>query len=59
MNNKGMILARLSEPSTWAALAVLAGVFGVPLAPESVHGLVQVLAGLAAVAGVAMPESGK
>ncbi len=62
------IVTRLKEGSTWAALAVLLGVFGVPgpivqlihivlnVAPD----LIQALAVLgAAGAGVALPDRGR
>lgn len=47
---------RLREPSTWAGLAVLAGLFGVPLLPEQLAAIGQAGAALAGVAAVFMPE---
>jgi hypothetical protein len=47
---------RLKEPSTWAALAALAAVFGVPVPPGVPEALGTVIAAGAAVAGVLLPE---
>ncbi len=50
---------RLKEPSTWASVAVLLGVFGVPMAEGTVQLLVQAGTGIAALAGVFMAERSK
>lgn len=48
------MLNRLREPSTMAGIAVLVGLFGLPAgAPELIT---QVLAGLAGLAAILMPE---
>lgn len=52
----GNIMNRLREPSTWAGLAVLAGLFGVPLLPEQLAAIGQAGAALAGVAAVFMQE---
>ena len=48
------LLARLREPSTLAGLGVLAGLAGMP--PETVSLAAQIVAGLAGVAAVMLPE---
>lgn len=56
---------RLREPSTWAALAVLLGVFGLPV-PEgldealagTVDGIVAAATMIAAITGAVMKEKG-
>lgn len=50
------LLARLREPSTYAGLGVILGLFGVNLAPEALQGIIQVLTGAAAVAAVCLAE---
>lgn len=50
------LLARLREPSTLAGLGVLAGLFGMP--PDTVSAAAQIVAGLAGVAAVMLPEKG-
>ena len=50
------ILARLREPSTYAGLAVLLGMFGVQIAPEMMTGIVQTVSGAAAVAAMVVAE---
>lgn len=49
---------RLKEPSTFAGLSVLLGLFGVQVAPELATGAVQTLTGLAALAAIFMREKG-
>lgn len=49
-------LARLREPSTFAGLSVLLGLFGVQIAPEVMAPAVQVVGGAAALAAVFMGE---
>ncbi len=51
-------LARMREPSTYAGLAVLLGLFGVSLAPEMAQSAIQAATGLAAVAAMVMRERG-
>lgn len=46
------LIARLKEPSSWAGLGVLAGAFGLNVAPDAWHTIVQfgtAAAGLAAL----------
>jgi hypothetical protein len=50
------IFARLREPSSVTAIAVLLGVFGVPLAPEHLTVVLQVGIAIAGALGVALPE---
>ena len=50
------ILSRMSEPSTWAGLAVLLGALGIHLAPEVMAPIVQTLTGLAGVAAIVVKE---
>ena len=52
--NTSYIIGRLSEPSTWASLAALLSLFGVPIgAPEVVT---QVGVAVAGIAGVLLQE---
>ena len=48
------VLQRLKEPSTWAGLAVLGTLFGVP--PGTVEAAAQVAGGVAALAAIFLPE---
>lgn len=48
------LLNRLREPSTMAGLSILGALFGLP--PGTVEGLGQVVAGVAAVGAVLLPE---
>jgi hypothetical protein len=50
------IKQRLREPSTWAALAALLAVFGVPVPPGVPEAVGTIVAAGAAIVGVAMPE---
>lgn len=50
------LLARLREPSSWAGLAVIAGVFGVKIAPEQLNAIVSLGAAAAGAAAVFLPE---
>ena len=50
------ILRRLREPSTWAGLAALAAIFGVPVPPGVPEAVGTLVAAGAAVAGVLLPE---
>lgn len=51
---KALILKRLREPSTWAGVAILGTVFGLP--PGTVEAAGQVVAGLAGLAAIFMGE---
>ncbi len=51
------IAERFKEPSTWAGLSVLAGLFGVQVAPEVLQGIIQIGSGAAAVASILLPEN--
>ncbi len=53
------LLARMREPSTYAGLAVLLGLFGVQMAPETMTAVVQTVSGAAALAAIALGERGK
>lgn len=48
------IFKRLKEPSTWAGIAALGVLFGLP--PGSVEALGQVVGGVAALAAIVIPE---
>lgn len=50
------LAARLREPSSWAALAVLASVAGMHLPPELVGAAPELVGLVAALLGVALPE---
>lgn len=50
------ILSRLREPSTMAGLSVLATILGAP--PGTIDLVAQVVAGVAGLAAVALPEKG-
>ena len=50
------ILARLREPSSWAGIAALAGVFGLKLAPDQMQAIIALLSALAAALAVFLPE---
>lgn len=51
-----MLLNRLREPSSWAGLAVILGVFGVKIAPEQVNAIATLGAAAAGAAAVFLPE---
>ena len=53
------ILVRLREPSTYAGLAVLLGLFGVNLAPDVMTTAIQAATGMAALAAVVLREQGR
>lgn len=53
---RDIIKARAKEPSTWAGLSILAGLFGVQVAPDHIDAVLQTVAGVAAVASVLIPE---
>lgn len=48
------ILKRIKEPSTWAGLAILGTLFGLP--PGTVEAAGQIAGGLAAMAAIFLPE---
>lgn len=54
---KKAIINRLKEPSTWAGLAVLGTVFGLP--PGTVDAVGMVVGGLASLVAIFAPEGGK
>jgi flagellar biosynthesis component FlhA len=49
---------RLREPSTYAAIAAMLAIFGVPVPPGVPEMVGQVVAGAIALAGVVMSEKG-
>lgn len=53
---KRIVGRRVREPSTWAGLAALAALFGVP--GELAGSLPAILGALAAVASILLPERG-
>lgn len=50
----GKVISRIKEPSTWAGIAALASLAGVPI--EHVNAVSGVLAAVAAALAVFMPE---
>ena len=53
------ILARLKEPSTWAALTGMLAAFGIQLDPGLVQNIIGAMSGLAGVAAFFMREKGE
>lgn len=53
------LLARIKEPSTWAALVSFLAVFHVQLTADQASALVQALAGIGAAIAVFLPEGPK
>lgn len=51
------VLKRLREPSTWAGIAALGLIFGLP--PGTVEALGQVIGGVAALGAIFLPEAAK
>lgn len=51
---KSLIIKRLREPSTWAGLAVLGTILGLPAGTVEATG--QILGGAAALAAIAMGD---
>jgi len=47
---------RLKEPSTYAGVAVLAGLFGVHVTPEAYQGVLAVASSVAGIVAIFMPE---
>ena len=50
------LLNRLKEPSTWAGLGVLLGLFGVKVLPEQLTAIVGVVTAICAALAVFLPE---
>lgn len=50
------LLSRLKEPSTWAGLGVILGVFGVKVAPEQLTAVIGVVTAICAALAVFLPE---
>lgn len=48
------ILQRIKEPSTWAGIAALGVLFGLP--PGTVEAISQLVGGAAALAAIVLPE---
>lgn len=53
------LLSRLREPSSWAGLAVILGLFGVKIAPEQLTAITTLGAAAAGAAAVLLPETKK
>lgn len=51
------IINRLREPSTWAGVAALGLIFGLP--PGTIEMLGQVVGGVAGLAAIFLPEKGE
>lgn len=51
------IIKRMREPSTWAGIAALGLLFGLP--PGTIEAVGQVIGGVAALAAIVMPEAPK
>lgn len=49
------IINRIKEPSTWVAVSAIAALFGAPVG--SVDAVHQIVAGMAALLGVLLPEN--
>ncbi len=49
------LLRRLREPSTWAGIAALGLIFGLP--PGTVEAAGQIIGGVAALGAIFMPEN--
>ena len=52
----GAIFNRLKEPSTWAGIGVILGVFGVKVAPEQLTAVIGVVTAVCAALAVFLPE---
>lgn len=48
------IIQRIKEPSTWAGIAALGVLFGLP--PGTVEAVSQIIGGVAALAAIVLPE---
>lgn len=53
---KQALTNRLREPSTWAGVSILAGMFGIQLPPGLGEAIATIIAGVSAVAAVVVPE---
>lgn len=53
------IINRMREPSTWAGFAIIAGLFGAPVAPDAMQDMIQAGTGIAAALAVFLPEGDK
>lgn len=53
------LLARLKEPSTFAGVGVILGVFGVKFAPEQLTAVIGVVTAIAAALAIFLPEGTK
>ena len=53
-NMRTFIINRIKEPSTWVAISAIAALFGAPVG--SVDAVHQIVAGMAALLGVLLPE---
>jgi hypothetical protein len=51
------IINRLREPSTWAGVAALGLIFGLP--PGTIEMLGQIVGGVAGLAAIMLPEKGE
>ena len=52
------IIDRLKEPSSWAAIAIALGVFGIEASPEYLKVVTQAGTGVSALMAVLMSEKG-
>lgn len=52
-----LILNKLREPSTWAGIAILGTIFGLP--PGTVEAVGQIVGGVAGVAAIVLNERAK
>ena len=57
--NRWDYMARLQEPSTWAGLGVVMGLFGINFAPAEAQVFVQGGVGFAGLVAIFMGEKGK
>lgn len=53
------LLSRAKEPSTYAGLAVILGMFGVQVAPAAWDSVVQIATAIAALIAVLAPDKAK
>lgn len=51
------ILKRIREPSTWAGIAALGLIFGLP--PGTIEAVGQVIGGVAALGAIFLPEAAR
>lgn len=57
MNKAFSLIKRLREPSTWAGIAALGLIFGLP--PGTVEAAGQIIGGVAALGAILLPETTK